>query len=93
MLSFRIKEARRAEEFAKTQEQKETVLAVVRMMNIPITVNKQASKQAKKLESKIAFTNGLITRLQSKVEKAQAILDNEVQEKIGVSETSVNWSI
>ncbi len=93
MLSFGIKEARRAEEFAKTQEQKETVLAVVRMMNIPIVVNKQASKQAKKLESKIAYTNGMIERFQSKVNQAQAILNNEVAEKTGISETSVNWSI
>lgn len=93
MLSFGIKEAKRAEEFAKTKEQKETVMAVVSMMNIPITVQKQASKKAKKLEAKIGTSNQTITKLQKKKEKAEAKVIKQVKEKLAIAETSVNWSL
>lgn len=92
MLSFGIKEAERAEEFAKTKEQKETVLAVVRMMNIPITVQKQANKKAKKLEAKIGSNNQAVAKLKCKAEKAEAKVTKQVKEKFAIAETSVNWS-
>jgi hypothetical protein len=93
MLSFGLKEARRAEEFAKTNEQKETVLAVVRMMNIPITVQKQASKKAKKLEASIGYDNQLVDKLKGKVAIAEGLVNKHVTEKRAIAETSVNWSV
>jgi uncharacterized membrane protein YkoI len=103
MLSFGIKEAQRAEEFAKTNEQKETVLAVVRMMNIPITVQRQVGKKFKKLEAKICNSIVAVTKLKSKAAKAEAKLKSkedkaeakvskQVEEKKAIAETSVNWS-
>ena len=93
MISFGIKEAERAEEFAKTKEQKDTVLAVVRMMNIPITLQKQASKKAKKLESKIATGNQKFNVLKNKMTKTMDEVTKKVEEKKSVAEISVNWSL
>jgi hypothetical protein len=93
MLSFGIKEAERAEEFAKTKEQKETVLAVVRMMNIPITVQKQASKKAKKLEAKIGVQNQVVNKLEGKVSVARTLTSKHVSEKQAIATVSVNWAL
>lgn len=93
MISFGIKEAKRAEEFAKTREQKDTVLAVVRMMNIPITLQKQASKKAKKLEGKIVSGNQKFNSLKNKMTKAMDEVTKKVEEKKAVAEVSVSWAL
>lgn len=92
MISFGVKEAARAEEFAKTKEQKETVLAVVRMMNIPITVQKQANKKSKKLEAKIGVQNQVVNKLEGKVSKARTLTTKHVSEKQALLNTQVSWS-
>ena len=70
-MKFGIIEAQKAEVFAKTKEQKETVLAVVSMMNIPIVLNNQVSKRAKKLDAVVAFENQIASRLRNKLVKSK----------------------
>ena len=62
-MKFGIEEARKAEVFAKTKEQKETVLAVVSMMSIPIVLKKQVEKRTKKLNAVVAFENSIASKL------------------------------
>lgn len=93
MISFGIKEARRAEEFAKTKEQKETVLAVVSMMNIPIVLNKQVNKKVKKLNAKIDNTNSELKKLTEKVATAHCKIGERTLEKESITATSVDWSL
>ena len=91
-MKFGIKEAKKAAVFAKTKEQKDTVLAVVSMMNIPIVVSKQANNQAKKLNSVIDYENTIVAKLKAKVKKAEGLVTKHVEEKAVIAATSVDWS-
>ncbi len=92
-MKFGIKEAQKAGVFAKTKEQKETVLAVVSMMGIPNTLKKQADNRAKKLNSVVAFENQIVSRLMKKVQKAESLINKHQHEGIELDRTVGDWTL
>ncbi len=92
-MKFGIIEAQKAGVFAKTKEQKETVLAVVSMMNIPIVLQKQVDKRTKKLTATVAFENQIVSRLMAKVVKAEKLINKHVSEKQEITTTVADWTL
>ncbi len=92
-MKFGIKEAQKAEVFAKTREQKETVLAVVSMMSIPIVLKKQVVKRAKKLNAVVVFENQIASRLRKKLVKAESLINKHEREEKEITTTVANWTL
>jgi divalent metal cation (Fe/Co/Zn/Cd) transporter len=95
---FGIKEAEAAGKFAKNQEQRETVVAMLGLLGIPIVLKEQVAKITKKLTKKIAKTADNVCnlheksdRLLSKVDvlETKIMLDETEREK--TEETSQDW--
>ena len=64
-MKFGIEEAKRAGEFADTEEQRRTVLAVARLFNIPIVIKEQIKARVKKLGNAISKKNLKINKLEA----------------------------
>jgi hypothetical protein len=92
-MKFGIKEAQAAAVFAKTREQKETVLAVVSMLNIPIVVDKQVNKQAKKLNTQIDIDRKLVAKLKDSVKIAEKLVCKNIEDKEVIAATLVDWAV
>jgi hypothetical protein len=93
MVRFGLKEAKRAEAFAKTREQKETVLAVVSMLNVPNVLKRQVNKKASKLNDRISFGNKVLPKLKEKVKLAESLLCKNMEAKDEAVKTLVDWSV
>jgi mannose/fructose-specific phosphotransferase system component IIA len=92
-MKFGIREAQAAGLFARTREQKETVLAVVSMLNIPIVLQKQVNKKAKKLNTKITAEINNVTKAKKKADKAQKQVNKYSTDKDVIAATSVDWAV
>jgi mannose/fructose-specific phosphotransferase system component IIA len=92
-MKFGIREAQAAGLFARSREQKETVLAVVSMLNIPIVVNKQVNKKARKLKAKIDTEINNVTKLNKKIDKSQKQVDKHSKDKDVMAATLVDWAV
>lgn len=90
--SFGVKEAERAGEFAKTKEQKETVLAVVRMMDIPILIIDQVKKQVNRLTKSIDKKHNKTIVLRDKIRDIEHVRTREVNERHDLNETEGVWT-
>lgn len=93
MVRFGLKEAKRAEAFAKTREQKETVLAVVSMLNVPNVLKSQVNSKTQKLNNRINFANRVIAKLKEKVKLAESLLCKNMEAKDEAVKTLVDWSV
>jgi hypothetical protein len=92
MKKFGLKEASRAAEFAVTTDQKKTVLAVVKMLDVPITLAKEATKNAKKLFKVTERLESKIDRLEAKTEGLQHTVDEAYNESHDTNAVATNWS-
>jgi len=72
---FGIKEAEAAGKFARTQEQKETVVAMLGLLGIPIILKKQVTKITKKITTRIAKTADNVCNLHEKADRLHAKVD------------------
>ncbi len=89
---FGLEEAKRASEFAKTDEQRNTVLAVTRMFNIPIVVKQQAQKAINKFEVAFKKKRVKIRNLDVKVSKLESRAKADVLRKYEAVEIRDNWN-
>ncbi len=97
---FGVKEAQAAEEFAVTSEQKRTVLAVVKMLGMPINLAIEVGKKVAKLDtilgrraSKVAKVHGRIDGLEEKIAILgyEAGRDEDAREEL--LSTQIAWEV
>lgn len=85
---FGIKEAEAAGKFAKSQEQKETVVAMLGLLGIPIILKKQVAKITKKITTKIAKTADNVCNIHEKADRLHAKVDR-LHAKVDVLEVQI----
>ena len=90
---FGLKEAQRAGEFAKTKEQRLTVLAVVKMLGMPITVQDEAKQKVTALESVIKRKSLKILKFENKVIEVKSKRLHAELNKIDAIGTSKEWFV
>lgn len=90
---FGMAMAKRAGEFAKTEEQKRTVLAVVRMLDIPILVKEQCDTLCEKLTSKIGFHNEELIALHDKADVVKHDLQSVETEHVVTEALGTEWDL
>ncbi len=90
---FGLKEARAASEFAKTKEQRLTVLAVVKMLGLPILVHGEAKARVSKLDVSFKNTTTKAGKLKKKIKKLEANAAFDVLQKYDALEVSKDWSV
>lgn len=91
--NFGLKEAKRAGEFAKSKEQRSTVLAVVRLFNIPIIVKQQAAKVVAKAELAFKKKRAKLKNFDAKVVRLESAARLDVLKKADVLEVSNGWDV
>lgn len=91
--TFGVKEARAAGEFAKTKEQKLTVLAVVKMLGMTVNLTTQVRKQTGKLTATTKAIAAKIGKLQSKTNTLQFTLGRKTTEKLDLYAIDEDWSV
>lgn len=89
--TFGLTEAKRANEFAKTDDQRKTVLAVARMFDIPIVIEREAVKRVANMDSAIKNNDTKIDRLQEKVSNLRAVRGENIATKSEATELSREW--
>lgn len=90
---FGVEEAASAGVFAKSKEQKETVLAMLVLMDIPVVIKQQVEKLRKKLGKKIFKKLDKIDALQEKKYTTQADLKELEVERDGIELTEQDWDL
>lgn len=93
MRKFGIEEALKASEFAKTKEQKLTVLAVVKMMGLPVVLGKEVKKKTVKLATNIAKAVIKINGLQKKISTLDTTIISNDTEREGLLITEKEWTV
>ncbi len=91
--TFGVKEARAADIFAKTKEQRLTVLAVVKMLGITINLKTQVKKQAEKLSTAIITIGKKANKLETKVDFLREKISDTANTKTNLFLTAKNWDI
>ncbi len=89
---FGIEEAKRAEEFASTKEQRDTVLAVSRMFNIPIVIKAQVKARVTKLKLTLKKKSEKVIKLSTKVNAIRLSQRLNEIEELSVERIAENWS-
>jgi hypothetical protein len=90
---FGVKEALAAGEFATTTEQKRTVLAVVKMLGLPITFKDQVAKQVGRLTRSTKKLSNKINNLEKQAKALEVTYDTEADEILGLEQTKDEWSV
>ncbi len=90
---FGIKEAKRADVFAKTGTQRETVLAVVRMLNIPVVIKEQVKARVSKLELAFKKKKAKVRKLKAKFEIIDIDSTRDLLKKADTLNVGDNWNI
>ena len=93
LTKFGLKEAERAGEFAKTDDQRRTVLAVVNMFGIPIKIKESGKRKKEKLNSFVRRKDVLVGTLKTKilsVQTRQGIAERECYKVEGITR---DWCI
>ena len=90
---FGIKEAKRADIFAKSANQRETVLAVVRMLNIPIVIKEQVKVQVAKLELAFKKKQKKVQRLNAKSDAIDKDSTTDLFKKADTLNVGDNWTL
>ena len=88
---FGIKEAKRADTFAKTNDQRTTVLAVVRMLNIPIVIKEQVKAQVAKFDTAFKKKKAKIVKLERKLIVIDKKAAKDVLVKYDAVKIGDNW--
>ncbi len=88
---FGLAEAKRAGEFAKTDDQRKTVLAVVRMFGIPIAVEGQAMRKITNMDEAIKKSGVKISRLKEKMSKVRIQGSENITSQSEAVELSRDW--
>ncbi len=91
--NFGLKEAKRASEFAKTDEQRRTVLAVTRMFNIPIVIKQQAVKVVSRMELAFKKKHVKIRKLDIKSKAIEGAARTDILKKVEALEVRKDWDI
>lgn len=91
--TFGVKEATAAGEFAKTKEQKLTVLAVVKMLGMTVNLTTQVRKQTGKLTATTKAIATKIGKLNSKTIALQTTLGKKTTEKLDLYAIDEDWSV
>lgn len=92
MNSFGIREAEAAGVFAKTPDQKQTVLAVVNMFGIPNVVATQINKRVIKTASIINKKINKCCALEKKLAKNRSEMLTGEGELVSLGSVSTDWS-
>ncbi len=90
---FGIVEAKRADIFAKTGTQRETVLAVVRMLDIPIVIKEQVKAQVSKLEIAFKKKQAKVFKYKTKAATIGVQATKDVLRKADTLSVGDNWNI
>ncbi len=97
---FGVKEAEAAGEFAETKDQKKTVLAVVKMLGLPIKLVAQATNQTHKLSKLITkkrtkITNAVckVVDLEKKIDRLEDTVDTTEDKIEAVHKTVADWTL
>ena len=88
---FGVEEARLSEEFAKTKEQKDTVLAVMRVMRIPIKLKDEITNRTTKLFKTIDQKRKKINVLEKKAQTLENIREAELRETEELKNVLNSW--
>lgn len=91
--TFGIKEAIAAGEFATTKEQRRTVIAVVKMLGLPINLVAQVTKRTLKLKKVTANADKKIVALEKKVEVLEIDRNIDNDEIQGLQQTVAEWGL
>ncbi len=90
---FGIKEAIAAGVFAKTREQKLTVLATMAMLGIKNGISKQIEKKRTKVVNKLVASRTKAKALNVKLEKLGAKDVKQTDTLFDLDDVSINWSL
>ena len=81
-----------SEEFAKTKEQKDTVLAVMRVMRIPIKLKDEITNRTTKLFKTIDQKRKKINVLEKKAQTLENIREAELRETEELKNVLNSWT-
>ncbi len=90
---FGIKEAKAAGEFAKTKEQRLTVLAVVKMLGLPVILQGEVKSKVAKLEDTFKKVTGKAGKLKRKMKTLEGKAKTTVLQKYDIIETGKDWEV
>ncbi len=90
---FGLLEAKRADEFAKTEDHRRVVLAVARMFGIPIVIDAQTTTKVARAEVSIGKGLLKIDKLNGKIEKLRTAKDVNMSSKLDALAVSKQWYI
>jgi hypothetical protein len=93
LTKFGITEAKKAGQFAKTKEQKETVFAMLGLMGVPVVLGKQIDKLRAKLFNKIEKKVAKVESLEIKTHNAQVDVRMLESERDNAYNLSGDWDI
>jgi hypothetical protein len=88
---FGIKEANAASIFAKSKEQKETVVAMLGMLGIPILIKEQIGKAIGKLTKRILKNADKVSTLHDKADVLESHMDDDEAEAEAYKLTAQDW--
>ena len=90
---FGIKEAKRADLFAKSSTQRETVLAVVRMLNIPIVIKEQVKASIAKFEAAFKKKQKKVQKLRAKSKVIDIDSTKDLFKKADAYDVGKQWTL
>ncbi len=91
--TFGIKEAKAASIFAKTKEQRLTVLAVVKMLGLPNILSGEVSKKVAKFDTSSKTITNKAGRIKKKMKALEAKVAFNVLQKYDILEVDKEWSV
>ncbi len=93
IMSFGVEQARQASKFAKTVEQKRTVLATMAMLGIKNKIAITVKKGRDKLLGKVARTDQKLDKLDKKYQKTTTVQTNQLNKLTDIRDISVEWTL
>ncbi len=90
---FGIEEAKKAGLFAKSKEQRSTVLAVANMFSIPIVIKAQVAAKVSKLELAFKKKQVVIKNLKKKYNKVDDAATADILTKADTLQVGDDWAI
>ncbi len=91
--TFGVKEATAASVFARTKEQKLTVLAVVKMLGMPIKLTKEVTKKTRKLGNSLQKSEKKRLRHENKAEVLTCEVIATEDEIENLQTTVAEWTV
>jgi hypothetical protein len=88
---FGLAEAKKADEFVKTEDHRRVVLGIARMFNIPVTIKSQAKKEVGALNKKISRNDDDINRIKGEMGMLEFAKYTNSKMKSDVESVSRKW--